>query len=178
MAPVVRTSSTSTTVLPASPAAQHGAQEQAVGFQDAADLDQRAGQVVDPVERHGAHHQVEAVGGEGQRLLVGHHGGAGGALGERLAEVAADELPDGRPMAEYRGDLVAMAAEIERQVEVPAHVVQPFDEALGNLALEEGLALPAARRAVAPPAQHGAVEDQEGVGSGHGPYVRRKCCHR
>ena len=35
--------------------------EEAVGLQDAADLDQGAGQVVDPVQVHGAHDQVEAL---------------------------------------------------------------------------------------------------------------------
>ena len=46
--------------LPQGRPAQHGAQQQPVGLQDAADLDQGAGQVVDPVQVQRGQHQVEA----------------------------------------------------------------------------------------------------------------------
>ena len=67
-----------------------------------------------------------------------------------------------------------MRAEVEGQWKAAPHVVQALDEAFGDLALEEGLAVPITRRTLAPPAQHGAVENQQGVGSRHSPYVGRK----
>ena len=70
-------------------------------------------------------------------------------------------------------DLVAVAAEIERQREGAAHIVEPLDDTAGDLALEESLVAPSARRALAPPAQGRAVEDQEGIGC-HRVYVGRK----
>ena len=52
--------------LPERRATEHGAEEQAVGFQDAGDLDQGPGQIVHPVKRHGAEHEIELPRGEGQ----------------------------------------------------------------------------------------------------------------
>ena len=120
------------------------------------------------MKRHRTQHQVEGSGREGQRFLVGHHSRATRTAGEGEAEIAANEMGDGRPPAKRRCDLVAVAAKIERQGEVAAHVIQPFDQSLGNLALEKSLSVPVARGSVAATAKHRAVEDQKGIGGGHG----------
>ncbi len=67
-----------------------------------------------------------------------------------------------------------MAAEIERQGKVAPHIVQPLDQTVGDFALEEGAAFPVARCPLASGAQDGAIEDQQGVGKVHDPYVGRK----
>jgi hypothetical protein len=51
-------------------AAEKAAEEQTVGLQGPADLDQRAGQVVDGVEREERDGEIEALAREGQRFLV------------------------------------------------------------------------------------------------------------
>ena len=45
--------------------AQHHAEEQPVRLERAVDLDKRAGKVIDPMERQQAHHEIEALFGEG-----------------------------------------------------------------------------------------------------------------
>jgi hypothetical protein len=67
-----------------------------------------------------------------------------------------------------------MAAKIEGLVEAPLHVVQALDQSLGEFALQEGRLIPVAGRPVAPMAQDGAVEDQQGIGGRHRRYVGRK----
>ena len=160
--------------LPQRGAAQHGAQQQAVGPQDALDLHQGAGQVVDPMEVHGAHDQVEALGREGQEFLVRHDRRAARQPGEAVAEVGAHQPADGLAVGQCRGELVAVRAEIERMRKGPAHVVEAVDQAARDLALEEGARLPITRSALAPPAQHGAVENQQRVEARHTAYVRPK----
>jgi len=56
----------------------------------------------------------------------------------------------------------------------PAHVVEALDQAARDLALESGARLPITRRALAPPAQHGAVKNQQRVEARHTAYVRPK----
>ena len=85
---------------------------------------------------------------------------------------------DDRPFTQSRGDLVAVAAEVERQGKGAAHVAQPVDQPLGDLALQEVVLLPVAGGALAALAQQGAVEHQQGVGARHSGYVRGKGGHR
>ena len=165
--------------LPQRSAAQHGAQEQSIGLQDATDLDQGAGQVVHPMQAHGAQHEIELRRCERKLLLVGHHGQPPGFAGEAFAQIAADQLLDDFARAERGGDLVAVAAEIERHREGTTDIVQPFDQSLGDLALQEGMPVPVRDSALAPMAQHRAVENQHGVEghhvrTRHRAYVRRK----
>ena len=123
---------------------------------------------------HRAHDQVEAFRREGQELLVGDHCRPARAAGKALAQVGPHQAAHGLALAQRRGDFVAMRAEVEGQWKSPAHIVQALDQTVGDLALEEGLAVPIARRTLAPPAQRGAVENQQGVGGRHRPYVGRK----
>ena len=114
----------------------------------------------------------EPGGHRGEGVLVGDHGRSAGVPGEGEAEIAADELPDGRAVPERCCDLVAVAAEVQCPGEAPAHVVQPLDQPFCDLAFEEGLAVPVTRRAVAALAEHRAVEDQKGIRGRHSLYVR------
>ena len=65
-------------------------QQQAVGLERAADLDQRAGQIVDELQRQRRHHEIERRVAERQRLLVGDDGQAGtiGDAGARQRSAA------------------------------------------------------------------------------------------
>ena len=67
-----------------------------------------------------------------------------------------------------------MRAEIEGTREGPAYIVEAFDQAACDLALEEGALTPIAGRALAPLAQHDAVENQQRVEARHTVYVRPK----
>ena len=156
------------TKLPEGGAAQQGAEEQSVGFQDARDLDQRARQVVHPVEVHGAQHQVEAAGRKGQELLVGDDGWPARTPREAAAEIGAHQLSNDRALAQCCRDLVAVAAEIEGQRKDAADVRQAVDQPFGDLAFQEIMTLPAARGPFATLAQEGAVEHQQGVGASQG----------
>ena len=51
--------------------AQQGPDEQAVGLERLADLDQGADQIVGPVQGQGRDDKVQAFGGEGQAFLIG-----------------------------------------------------------------------------------------------------------
>ena len=119
-------------------------------------------------------HQVEALGREGQELLVGHDGRAARQPGEAVAEVGAHQPVDGRAVGQCRRELVAVRAEIEGARKRPAHVVEALDQAARDLALEEGARLPIAGGALAPLAQHGAVENQQRVEARHTLYVGPK----
>ena len=88
------------------------------GFRMRADLHQGAGQVVDPVQVHGAQHQVEALRREGQELLVGHDGrSAARSRAKPRPRSARTSQPTVVRSAKRRRDLVAVAAEIERHAE-------------------------------------------------------------
>jgi len=126
------------------------------------------------VQIHRTYHQVEAVRREGQELLVGHHRWAARAAGKALAQVGTHQAAHGLAFAQRRGDFIALRAEVESQWKSAAHVVEALDQAVGDLALEESLAVPVACRTLAASAQHGAVENQQGVGARHSPYVGRK----
>ena len=73
---------------------QHRTKEQPIRLQDAGDLDQRSWEIIDPMERHGAQHQVEALRSEGQCLLVCNDGRSGRAMSEIVAEVRPDQSAD------------------------------------------------------------------------------------
>ena len=91
-----------------------------------------------------------------------------------MAEIGARQPLHGLPIAQCSGHFVAVRAEVERAGKASAHIVEAIDQAARDLALQEGTALPIARRALAPPAQHGAVEDQHGIETRHPGYVGGK----
>ena len=77
-------------------AAEQGGQQQPVGLQGAADLDERARQIVDEVQRQARDDQVERLVAERQRFLVGPHA-RGLALREQARPRARPRSPSRRP---------------------------------------------------------------------------------
>ena len=118
--------------------------------------------------------QVEAVGRERQELLVGHDGRAARQAGEAVAEIGAHQPVDRLAVGQRRGEFVTMRAEVEGACKRPTHIVEAFDQAACDLALEEGALTPIAGRTLAPLAQHGAVENQQRVEARHTLYVGPK----
>ncbi len=143
-------------------AAQHGAEEQPVVLQRLADLDERAGQVVHPVQAEHAHDQVEAAGREGQPLLVRRQHGpsaGGGHPGHGRRKVALDQkLYAAAPADEVRQSAVA-AAQVERPGEAALDVVQPIGDPLADLAVQEVVPGRVRRRPVPVPPHRPSVED-------------------
>ena len=133
----------------------------------AADLDQRAGQVVDPMERQARHHQVEAFGREGQEFLVRRHGQPAGARRHPRREVGRDDEGNAaRPQPRRHH---APPAEVERAGEAARRVVQPVEQPVGAILEDGGDPRDGRRRPVAPPAHQTPVEDPHLV---HGRQMR------
>ena len=159
--------------LPERAAAQHAGEEEPVRLQDAPDLDQRARQIVHPVQAHRAQHEIEGAGRKRQSFLVGDDGGTLRPPRKPQADVRAHQSADGTVRAQGCRDLVAVAAEIEGQRKGAAHIVEPLDDTAGDLPLEESLVAPTKGRTLPPSAQGRAVENQQGIGC-HRVYVGGK----
>ncbi len=123
---------------------------------------------------HRAHHQIEALRRERQELFVGYYRRPARAAGKAMAEVQPHQALHGLAWPERRGDFIAMRADVEGEGKAAAHVVQTLDQALGDLAFEEGSAIPIARCPLTPAAKQDAVEDQERVGGRHARVCRAK----
>ena len=133
-------------------------QQQPVRTQREAQLDQRARQVVDPVQRQARHHQIEAARRERQELLVRRHRRPAVQRRHRRRQVAAHHLDAAR--AQQRRHHAA-PADIQRLGEPPRRVVQPVEQPLGRVAQHVGDAAHRARGAVAM-APHGATVEHLG----------------
>ena len=150
-------------------AAEQGAEEQAVGLERLANLNQRPGQVVDPVQAKHAHDQVEAARPERQGLLVGGQGRPAGRRrgpGHGRREIALDQGLDPAAAPERAPQRAAVAAKVERHGEFSGHVVQALGQALGDLREQKIVRGQIHRGAVAAPAQQAPVEDVERVAHG------------
>lgn len=113
---------------------QHGAEEQPVGLQDIANLEERARQVVDPVQAQIADHHIEAGGRERQEFFVRHGAQPAGAADHGFGQVALDQRLDASPVAEGIGDLAGVTSEVERDGEAAPDVEQAISQSLGDLA--------------------------------------------
>ena len=58
-------------------AAQHDTEKEAIGLQRIADLNEGAGQIIDPVQREAGEHQIETVRAKRQRLGITDKAGTG-----------------------------------------------------------------------------------------------------
>ena len=112
-----------------------GGEEQPVGPQRPAQLQQRAGEVVDPVQRQAGHDQVEGRRGEGHELLVRRDRRAAVAPGHRRGEVAAYRLD---PAGAQQGRHDAAAADVQGEAEAAGHVVQPVQQPFRAVAQQVG----------------------------------------
>ena len=95
--------------------AEGRAHEQPVGVQRAPDLDQRAGEIVDAVERQPRDHEAEAGVPERQQILVADDGGPRAECGERRRALGIDHRPDRRQRADFAPEHAVEGAEVERQ---------------------------------------------------------------
>ena len=139
-----------------------GRQHQPVGPQHASHQDQRAGQVVDAVERAAGQHQVETGVGKGQGVFVGLHaaslsrrqeGGIDG--GDALAH----------PFQRGAGAIVG-APDQQRFGQVPLHVAQPLQQFVQHRPVQEIMRRKTGQHPVAPARAQRSVEN---VGAGvHG----------
>jgi ComF family protein len=135
-------------------------EEQAVGFQHAADQRQRAGQVVHAVQHPGAEDEIEAGVGEGQAILVALH--AARRAGEGEPGIGADGGDAAR--AQCRRRRPVRAAEIEGAGEAAGDAVQPLDQFVDDVIAQEGVRREAGGGAIAAQAADRAVEN---LGAAH-----------
>ena len=118
-------------------------QQQPVRPQRAAQLDQRAGQVVHPVQRQAGDDQVEAGRRERQELLVRRHRRRAVACRHARRQVAAHHVHSA--FAQQRRHHAA-PADVQRAGEARGGVVQPIEQALGRVAQHVGNARKRSRR--------------------------------
>ena len=139
-------------------AADERGEQQAVGFQRALYLDQRARQIVDELQRKRGDDEIEGAVRERQRLLIGNDaerravafsGRCGSDDGTDLAAVGQ------RPT--YR---IGRRAEIDGAIEVPQHSRQPLAQ-FGGHPIDEKRRRPERPRALPTLTQQMAIEDGE-----------------
>ena len=154
---------------------QHRAEEEPVGLQRDARLDQRAGQVVRPVERERGDDEVERGVGEGQRLFVPDHRRTVGPGDEPVGEVHRHHPLHALDAEDPPPRLSAVGAEVEGEGEGPVHVEEPVGQPLRHLLHQEGMPRPAGRRPLPVPAHGAPVEHEHPIVGGHrvGPSLRR-----
>ena len=144
-------------------AADQRRQQQAVGLERAADLDQRARQIIHKLQRQRRHHQIERAIGERQGLFVGGDAGKGviEKVRGRLGRNDHADLAAGGERAPHR---IGGRAEIDGAVELPQHRSQPLGHIGGDPVEQEGFR---AKRPRAGPARAQEVAVEDG----------RVCCH-
>ena len=96
-----------------------------------AQLDQRARQIVDPMQRQARHHEVKTFTRERQELLVRGHRHPAVQRGHRRREIAANHIDAAR--AQQRRHHTP-TAHIQRAVEAARHVIQPIEQAIRAIA--------------------------------------------
>jgi hypothetical protein len=153
-------------------AAQHRGEEQAVRLEAGVDLRQRAGKVVDPVQRQVADDQVEAVAGEGQQLLVAGHAQTAGAARHDRRQVRLNQSLDAAAPAQAGGNLTGVATQVEGHRKSAGDVGQALGKALGDLVDEEVVGREAGGGTVPLGAHRGAIEYPRGLG--HEAYMARR----
>ena len=100
-------------------------QQEAAGAERHAELDEGAGEVVDPVQRQVGNDEVEGCGSEGEAFFVGGDGGAAVEGGHSRGEVAGHGFDTAG--AEEGGDDAA-ATDVERVVEGCGGVVEAVQQ--------------------------------------------------
>ena len=139
--------------------AEHRGEQQAVGLQGAADLQQGAGQVVDEMQREPGHDQVERLIGERQRLLVGLHARAVALRQQAGRGLHVDDHLDARHAAQPPPQQAVISPEIERDGEPAVDRRQTLDEVVGDAGEQEIMIGGAVRHAIASRNEQAPVED-------------------
>ena len=158
--------------LPQGPAAEQGRQQQPVGLQDMAQLQERAGQVVGPVQAERAHDQVEAAGAERQRLGLADQAHAVLA-GEAPGRVERDDVGRLPGLGQQFGQAAVAGTQVQHPDEAMAHVVQSVGQPFLHGTVQEARIGREQRRALAMTAHGGAVEDDDVVAHDGGLWTGR-----
>ena len=140
-------------------AAEHRGEQQPVGLQGAADLHQRARQVVDEMQREPGHDEVERLIGERQRLLVGLHARAVALRQQAGRGLHVDDHLDARHAAQPPAEQAVVGPEIERDGKPAVDRRQTLDEVVGDAGEQEVVVCSPVRHAIAPREQKAPVED-------------------
>ncbi len=127
-------------------------EKQPVRLDDPAQLDQRAGQIGDPMQRQRADREIEARRAERQQLRVGDDRQRRARPQKARGRVGGDDPLDPRPSGERPRQRAAVRAQIEHRAELPTDIVEPVDDPFGDLGVQEIDAGPPRRAlAVQPP---------------------------
>lgn len=110
---------------------QHG-HKQAVRFQDALDLGEGAGEVVDPVQAEDADDDIDAVFSEGKDFFVGDEGGVG--LGQHIA---GDVTLGAVALLQHGAQDIAVGAELDNGREWAGDEVEGFHQTFGGFTVQE-----------------------------------------
>ena len=140
-------------------AADERREKQPVGFERAAHLHERAGQIVDELQRQRRDHEVERILPQRQRFRVGDDlpivivGGRAGVRRTRDRDDVRNQVGAVQPTAHRIGG----RGEIDRQLEAAQHRGQPVAQILGR-AVDQKRRRPELFRAAQIAAKRGAVE--------------------
>ena len=115
-------------------AADQRREKQSVGLERAADLDERARQIVDELQRQRRHHEIERAVAERQRFLVG---GDRQTLAGDMRRDRIDRDDRAHLIRERAPHRVARRAEIDRQIEPSQHRGKPLREIVGDTVEQE-----------------------------------------
>lgn len=115
-----------------------GGKQQSIRFQSTADLDERAGKIVDELQGEDGNDQIERALAKGQHLLVGDDSITtfDGPIGMRLAWAGGKYSVDLPAADKLASDRIARSAEIKRAVEPPQERCEPLRQFLRS-ALQE-----------------------------------------
>ena len=108
--------------------------EQPVRPERAANLDERAGQIVDELQRQRRHHEIERAVAERQRLLVGRDRQRSPAC----AGSGSTAISVPTPIRERRRTRVGRRAKIDRELEPSQDRREPLGEIVGGAIEQEG----------------------------------------
>ena len=137
-------------------AADQRGQKQAVRLERAADLDQRAGQVIDKLQRQRRDDQIERAVGKRQGLLVG--GDAQCAIAPSGRRRSRNDGRDLAAVGKHAAHRVGGRAEIDGALEGAQHHGEPLAQLGGDAVDQEGFG-PERAGALLAHAQQFAVED-------------------
>ena len=145
-------------------AAENRADEEAIGRKRAADLDQRAGQIVHPVKRKNAGGEIETRRCKGQRLLIGGDPEAGRMFEHGGRQIGRDDSADlvrRNPGLRQRAEV---AAEIESEREDAVDGGEAPGDFIGDAADQKIMRGKIPGRARAAAGMEDAIENLRGSG--------------
>ena len=149
-------------------AAPHRRQQQAIGLQDMADLQQASRQIIDPVQRQRRDHKIDRMCGKGQHFLVADH--PSGTRGKGIGQIGTYHPRRMPGLFQEAREFAIAAAKFQHDRKTALDVVQSIHQPQPRLMHKEAAFARQGRGAMAMATHGGAVEDHDIAG--HGPeYV-------